>query len=58
MTITFDNQDRELIRHKLTVLGLTPTAKAIENVLRKVNAALLQQLDSEADYMIQELELV
>lgn len=54
MTITFDTQDRELVKKKLIALGLTPSEKTTEKVLHNIDAAFIQQLDSEIDYMITE----
>lgn len=52
MTITFSKADRELIAEKLEHDGLYISEDRIDDILYNVRAALVQQLDEEADYMI------
>jgi len=56
MTIQFHTKDRELVAHKLKRDGITVNDRRIDNVLYNVEAALLQQFDMEADFMIDVFE--
>ena len=58
MTIIFDDNDRELVREKLKQIGLYVDEQRITDVLYNVKAAYLQQLDYEADYMINDFEVI
>lgn len=66
MTITFDNADEQVITRKLIDAGVYRTnqqgvkvveGKRVKEVLYNINAAFLQQLETEADYMIEEFEV-
>ena len=52
MTITFDKTDHELEHAELHI-----SDKRIRDVLYNVAAALQQQFDEEADFMINEFEV-
>jgi hypothetical protein len=57
MKIIFEPKDKDLVRRKLNDYGITTNQpKRIDSVLYNVEAAFLQQLDEEADYMINEFE--
>lgn len=57
MTIAFDKVDRELVAEKLEHAELFVSDKRISDVLYNVAAALGQQFDEEADFMINEFEV-
>ncbi len=57
MRITFDETDIELVAEKLEHAELHVSDKRIQDVLYNVRAALEQQFDEEADYMINEFEV-
>lgn len=57
MTITFDKTDRELVAEKLEHTELFVSDKRVSDVLYNVAAALQQQFDEEADFMINEFEI-
>ncbi len=57
MTITFDKTDHELVAEKLEHAELHISDKRIRDVLYNVAAALQQQFDEEADFMINEFEV-
>lgn len=57
MTITFNRQDRELVAEKLGQANVHISDSRIDGVLYNVQAALQQQFDEEADFMINEFEV-
>ena len=57
MRITFNQTDRELVAEKLEHAELYVSDQRVNDVLRNVQAALEQQFDEEADYMIDEFEV-
>lgn len=57
MTIAFDKGDRELVAEKLEHAELFVSDKRISGVPYNVAAALQQQFDEEADFMINEFEV-
>ena len=57
MNIVFDSHDRDIVRDKLCEAGIcTDVARRIADVLYNVEAAFQQQLDYEAEFMIDEFE--
>ncbi len=56
MTITFDDNDAQIIRQKLEGAGIGVSDARVQEVLYNVEAAFGQQFDYEADYMINEFE--
>lgn len=58
MRITFSRTDRELVARKLEEADLQVTDSRINEVLYNVDAAFKQQLDEEAEYMVNEFETI
>jgi len=56
MTVTFDKTDEEYVEVALQQAGLSTDKKLVADVLCKVNAAFLQQLPEEIEYMVNEFE--
>ena len=58
MTIRFSKADRELVAKKLGQADVHVTDSRIDSVLYNVDAAFKQQLDEEAEYMINKFEVI
>jgi hypothetical protein len=56
MTIIFDSHDRDIVHDKLLEAGISIDAKRVNAVLDSVEAAFQQQLDYEAEYLINDIE--
>lgn len=52
MTIIFEEDDRRTIAGKLEALKLPATEENINRTIEMIDGAFKQQLDSEADYML------
>lgn len=57
MTITFDENDRNMILHRLAAADISAYQERVTSVLYNIEAAFQQQFGDEADYMINEFEV-